>query len=99
MRRTVLDAAMLHAVIAGHDPMDSTSIDEPVPAVVAAARAGASGDLSGLRIGVVTEMGGEGYQAGVEERFREAVDVLVDLGAEVSEVSCRASATACPPIT
>jgi aspartyl-tRNA(Asn)/glutamyl-tRNA(Gln) amidotransferase subunit A len=86
--RTVLDAAMLHAVIAGHDPMDSTSIDEPVPAVVAAAKAGASGDLSGLRIGVVTEMGGEGYQAGVEERFREAVDVLVDLGAEVSEVSC-----------
>jgi aspartyl-tRNA(Asn)/glutamyl-tRNA(Gln) amidotransferase subunit A len=86
--RTVLDAAMLHEVIAGHDPMDSTSIDEQVPAVVAAARAGASGDLSGLRIGVVTEMGGEGYQAGVEERFREAVDLLVDLGAEVSEVSC-----------
>jgi aspartyl-tRNA(Asn)/glutamyl-tRNA(Gln) amidotransferase subunit A len=86
--RTVLDAAMLHEVIAGHDPMDSTSIDEPVPAVVAAAKAGASGDLSGLRIGVVTEMGGEGYQAGVEERFREAVDLLVDLGAEVSEVSC-----------
>ncbi|MET0713092.1 MAG: Asp-tRNA(Asn)/Glu-tRNA(Gln) amidotransferase subunit GatA [Jiangellaceae bacterium] len=86
--RTVLDAAMLHEVIAGHDPMDSTSIDEQVPAVVAAARAGASGDLSGLRVGVVTEMGGEGYQAGVEERFREAVDLLVDLGAEVSEVSC-----------
>jgi aspartyl-tRNA(Asn)/glutamyl-tRNA(Gln) amidotransferase subunit A len=86
--RTVLDAAMLHEVIAGHDPMDSTSIDEQVPAVVAAARAGASGDLSDLRIGVVTEMGGEGYQAGVEERFREAVDLLVDLGAEVSEVSC-----------
>ena len=86
--RTVLDAAMLHEVIAGHDPMDSTSIDEPVPAVVAAAKAGASGNLYGLRIGVVTEMGGEGYQAGVEERFREAVDLLVDLGAEVSEVSC-----------
>jgi aspartyl-tRNA(Asn)/glutamyl-tRNA(Gln) amidotransferase subunit A len=86
--RTVLDAAMLHEVIAGHDPMDSTSIDEPVPAVVAAARAGADGDLSGLQVGVVTELGGEGYQAGVEERFREAVDLLTDLGAEVSEVSC-----------
>jgi aspartyl-tRNA(Asn)/glutamyl-tRNA(Gln) amidotransferase subunit A len=86
--RTVLDAAMLHEVIAGHDPMDSTSIDAPVPAVVAAARAGADGDLSGLRVGVVTDLGGEGYQAGVEERFRESVDLLVDLGAEVSEVSC-----------
>ena len=86
--RTVLDAAMLHEIIAGHDPMDSTSIGEQVPAVVAAARAGASGDLSGLRVGVVTELGGEGYQAGVEERFREAVDLLVDLGAVVSEVSC-----------
>ena len=86
--RTVLDAAMLHEVIAGHDPMDSTSIDEQVPAVVAAARAGAGGDLSGLRVGVVTELGGEGYQAGVEERFREAVQLLADLGAEVGEVSC-----------
>ena len=86
--RTVLDAAMLHEIIAGHDPMDSTSIGEQVPAVVTAARAGASGDLSGLRVGVVTELGGEGYQAGVEKRFREAVELLVDLGAVVSEVSC-----------
>jgi aspartyl-tRNA(Asn)/glutamyl-tRNA(Gln) amidotransferase subunit A len=86
--RSVLDAAMLHEIIAGHDPLDSTSIAEQVPAVVAAARAGASGDLSGLRVGVVTELGGTGYQAGVEVRFREAVDLLVDLGAVVSEVSC-----------
>jgi len=86
--RTVLDAALLHEVIAGHDPMDSTSIDEPVPAVVAAARRGADGDLSGLRVGVVKELGGEGYQAGVEARFRESVELLGDLGAEVVEVSC-----------
>jgi aspartyl-tRNA(Asn)/glutamyl-tRNA(Gln) amidotransferase subunit A len=86
--RTVLDAALLHEVIAGHDPMDSTSIDEPVPAVVAAARRGADGDLSGLRVGVVKELGGEGYQHGVEARFREAVELLGDLGAEVVEVSC-----------
>ena len=38
--RTVLDAALLHTVIAGHDPLDSTSIDAPVPDVVGAARAG-----------------------------------------------------------
>jgi aspartyl-tRNA(Asn)/glutamyl-tRNA(Gln) amidotransferase subunit A len=86
--RTVLDAALLHEVIAGHDPMDSTSIDAPVPDVVAAARRGADGDLSGLRVGVVKELGGEGYQAGVEARFREAVELLADLGAEVVEVSC-----------
>ncbi len=83
--RTVLDAALLHEVIAGHDPLDSTSIDAPVPPVVAAARAA---DVSGLRIGVVKEFGGEGYQAGVEARFREAVATLESLGAGVSEVSC-----------
>src|SRR4051812_39883113 len=38
--RTVLDAALLHATIAGHDPLDSTSIEEPVPDVVGAARDG-----------------------------------------------------------
>jgi aspartyl-tRNA(Asn)/glutamyl-tRNA(Gln) amidotransferase subunit A len=82
--RTVLDAALLHQVIAGHDPLDSTSIDAPVPDVVSAAR---SGDVAGLRIGVVRELGGEGYQPGVEARFREAVDALVALGADVVEVS------------
>ena len=86
--RTVLDAALLHEVIAGHDPMDSTSIDAPVPPVVDAARRGASSDLSGLRVGVVKELGGEGYQAGVETRFREAVALLSELGADVVEVSC-----------
>src|SRR4051812_48735042 len=50
--RTVLDAALLHEVIGGHDPMDSTSIEAPVPPVVEAAR---RGDVSGLRIGVVKE--------------------------------------------
>ncbi len=83
--RTVLDAALLHEVIAGHDPRDSTSIDQPVPPVVEAARAA---DVRGLRVGVVRELGGEGYQPGVEQRFREAVDLLTELGAEVREVSC-----------
>lgn len=83
--RTVLDTALLHAVIAGHDPADSTSIDAPVPAVVAAAR---RADVSGMRIGVVKELGGEGYQPGVRQRFEEAVALLTDAGAEVVEVSC-----------
>ncbi len=86
--RSVLDSALLHEVIGGHDPMDSTSIDQPLPALVEAARLGASGDLSGVRIGVVRELGGEGYQAGVRQRFDEAVQLLVGAGAEVVEVSC-----------
>jgi aspartyl-tRNA(Asn)/glutamyl-tRNA(Gln) amidotransferase subunit A len=83
--RTVLDAALLHEVMAGHDPRDSTSIDAPVPPVVAAAR---SGDIAGLRVGVVREFAGEGFQAGVSARFDEAVALLTSLGADVVEVSC-----------
>lgn len=83
--RTVMDAALLHQVIAGHDPRDSTSIDAPVPDVVAAAR---QGDVRGMRIGLVRELGGEGYQVGVRQRFDEAVAILTDLGADVVEVSC-----------
>jgi aspartyl-tRNA(Asn)/glutamyl-tRNA(Gln) amidotransferase subunit A len=86
--RTVLDAALLHEVIGGHDPLDSTSIDEPLPDLVGAARRGADGDLSGVRIGVVTELGGEGYQAGVLDRFTESVELMTKAGAEVVEVSC-----------
>ena len=86
--RTVLDAAMLHEVIAGHDPMDSTSINAPVPQVAAAAREGAAGDLTGVKVGVVREFAGEGYQPGVERSFRSAVEQLSKLGAEVVEISC-----------
>ena len=86
--RTVLDAALLHEVIGGHDPCDSTSIAAPVPPVVAAAREGARADLAGVRVGVVRELGGEGYQAGVLASFEAAVEVLRRLGATVVEVSC-----------
>jgi len=83
--RTVLDAALLHEIIGGHDPMDSTSIAGPVPPVVEAAR---RADVSGTRIGIVKELSGEGFQAGVQQRFDESVQHLVDAGAEVVEVSC-----------
>jgi aspartyl-tRNA(Asn)/glutamyl-tRNA(Gln) amidotransferase subunit A len=86
--RTVLDAALLHEVIAGHDPRDSTSIDAPVPQVVAAARAGAGGDLRGVRVGVVKELHSDSYQPGVIASFDAAVAQLTELGAEVVEVSC-----------
>ncbi len=91
--RTVLDAALLHEVIAGHDPCDSTSIDAPVPPVVEAAR---SGDIAGLRVGIVKEFAGDGYARGVEQRFGEAVELLASLGAEIVEVSCPHFAYALP---
>ncbi len=83
--RTVLDAALLHEVIAGHDPLDSTSIDRPVPPVVAAAR---RADVKGLRIGVVKELGGEGFDPEIVSRFEESLDLLRGAGAEIVEVSC-----------
>jgi aspartyl-tRNA(Asn)/glutamyl-tRNA(Gln) amidotransferase subunit A len=86
--RTVLDSALLHELIGGHDRRDSTSIDQPLPNLVDAARRGAAGDLSGLRVGVVTELAGDGWQQGVMARFRESVELLVAAGAEVVEVSC-----------
>jgi aspartyl-tRNA(Asn)/glutamyl-tRNA(Gln) amidotransferase subunit A len=89
--RTVLDAALLHEVIAGHDPCDSTSINQPVPPVVAAAREGVGAGLAGIRVGVVRELGGpesSGYEPGVVAAFEAAVETLRGLGAEVVEVSC-----------
>jgi aspartyl-tRNA(Asn)/glutamyl-tRNA(Gln) amidotransferase subunit A len=86
--RTVEDAALLHSVIAGYDECDSTSIPAPVPDVVAAAKRGASGDLTGVKLGLVKEFTGDGAEPGVIAAFREAVEALVKLGAEVVEVSC-----------
>lgn len=83
--RTVLDTALLHAAIAGHDSHDSTSINQPVPDVVAAAK---KADVKGMRIGLVKQLGGEGYQAGVQQRFNETVELLTSLGAEVVEIDC-----------
>jgi aspartyl-tRNA(Asn)/glutamyl-tRNA(Gln) amidotransferase subunit A len=83
--RTVLDTALLHEVIAGHDPKDATSINAPVPAVVAAAK---SGDVKGMKIGVIKQLQGEGYQKGVQTRFDESLQILASLGAEIVEVDC-----------
>ena len=83
--RTVLDTALLHEVMAGHDPKDATSINAPVPAVVNAAK---SGDVKGMKIGVIKQLQGEGYQKGVQTRFDESLQVLASLGAEIVEVDC-----------
>ncbi|SOC88446.1 aspartyl/glutamyl-tRNA(Asn/Gln) amidotransferase subunit A [Curtobacterium sp. 314Chir4.1] len=86
--RTVLDAALLHDVIGGHDPKDSTSIPDAWPSMAAAAREGLQADtLRGLKVGVVKELaGGEGFQAGVTQRFQETVAILESAGAEVVEI-------------
>ncbi|OBH11615.1 aspartyl/glutamyl-tRNA amidotransferase subunit A [Mycobacterium sp. E1715] len=86
--RTVLDTALLHQVIAGHDTRDSTSVEAAVPDVVGAAKAGAAGDLKGVRVGVVKQLRGDGYQPGVLASFEAAVGRLTELGAEVTEVDC-----------
>jgi aspartyl-tRNA(Asn)/glutamyl-tRNA(Gln) amidotransferase subunit A len=83
--RTVLDTALLHEVIAGHDAHDATSINAPVPAVVQAAK---SGDVKGMKIGVIKQLQGEGYQKGVQVRFDESLQILASLGAEIVEVDC-----------
>ena len=86
--RTVRDAAMLHDIIGGHDLRDSTSIKQEWPSFTAAAAQGASGDMTGVKVGVITELSGKGWQAGVMNRFNESVELLVKAGAEVVEVSC-----------
>lgn len=81
--RTVRDAVLLLSVIAGHDPRDATSLPTEVPDYVANLEDG----IDGMRIGVVSELSGEGLQEGVRRRFGEAVELLSGLGAEVGEVS------------
>ena len=83
--RTVLDTAMLHEVMAGHDPKDATSINAAVPNVVAAAK---SADVKGKKIGVIKQLQGDGYQSGVLARFNESLEILASLGAEIVEVDC-----------
>ena len=83
---TVADAALLLEVVAGHDPMDSTSIGRPVPPLV-----GRLGDgVEGLRVGVVRELL-DGVDADVDRRVREAADALADAGAKVEEASVPAA--------
>jgi aspartyl-tRNA(Asn)/glutamyl-tRNA(Gln) amidotransferase subunit A len=83
--RDVMDTALLHSIIAGHDPRDSTSINAPVPDVIQAAL---SADVRQMKIGVIKQLQGEGFQRGVLERFNAALDLLAGLGAEIIEVSC-----------
>ncbi|MBV7432606.1 Asp-tRNA(Asn)/Glu-tRNA(Gln) amidotransferase subunit GatA [Dermabacteraceae bacterium TAE3-ERU5] len=83
--RSVLDAAALHELIGGYDPRDSTSIREMPTDFVAAAK---QRDVKGMKIGVIKELQGEGFQADVTARFNESLAALEAAGAEIVEVSC-----------
>ena len=86
--RTVLDSALLHDVIGGHDPHDATSLTDSWPSFAAAAREGAAGaGLAGLKVGVIRELPDSGFQAGVSASFRAALALLEAQGAEIVEVS------------
>lgn len=84
--RTVADAAALQELIGGHDPLDSTSLTDAATGLLDSVRA--EGDLTGLRVGVVKQLQGEGYQPGVLASFNTTVEKLVERGAEVVEVDC-----------
>jgi aspartyl-tRNA(Asn)/glutamyl-tRNA(Gln) amidotransferase subunit A len=83
MTRDVRDAALLLQAIAGHDPQDSTSANVETPDYLAALE----GDISGLRIGVVTELVDERIDAGVREVTGRIAQELEGAGAEVGEVN------------
>ena len=80
--KTVDDCAMLLQAIAGHDPLDSTAADLPVPDFCAEAPS-----VKGLRIGVPKEYFGQGVDSEVAALVRAAVDKLVELGASAEECS------------
>jgi aspartyl-tRNA(Asn)/glutamyl-tRNA(Gln) amidotransferase subunit A len=80
--RSVADAAVMLSYIAGHDPLDSTSMSVPVPDYSAAL----TPDLKGVKVGVPKEYFIEGIEPGVERAVRAAIDQLKELGAEVREV-------------
>jgi len=91
LARTVADVAVLLSAIAGHDPRDSTSMNLPVPDYLNLLRGGngppATLPLQGVRLGVPREYFIEGMQPEVEAAVRQAIAVMVGLGASIAEVS------------
>lgn len=84
---TVEDAALLLETIAGHDPADSTSIAQPAGSYVPAVAEGLRTGLAGLRVGIITELSGEGISSDVLARVEVAAQRLRDAGATVGDVS------------
>ena len=83
LTKEVRDAAILLQTVAGHDPKDSTSVDQPVPDYLAQL----GREIKGLKIGVPQEFFGGGPDPEVEAAVKAALQTLTDLGAELVEVS------------
>jgi aspartyl-tRNA(Asn)/glutamyl-tRNA(Gln) amidotransferase subunit A len=83
MALTVSDCAALLGIIAGHDPCDSTSIDEPAQDYLGSL----DGSVKGMKVAIVKELSSEGIDPEVLGRVRETMDRLQSLGAECEEVS------------
>ncbi|MBL3588571.1 MAG: Asp-tRNA(Asn)/Glu-tRNA(Gln) amidotransferase subunit GatA [gamma proteobacterium endosymbiont of Lamellibrachia anaximandri] len=83
MTRSAEDAALMLQAMAGFDPKDSTSAEEPLPDFCA----GLNDSLQGLKIGLPKEYFGEGLDAGVAASVEAAIDEYRKLGAEVVEIS------------
>ena len=82
--RSVEDAALLLQSIAGHDPMDATSLDVEIPDYSASLQP----EIKGMRIGVIEELMGEGCEPDVRELVQQAIDLYRELGAEIVRVEC-----------
>ena len=83
LTRTVEDSALAYDVMAGKDPMDSTSIDRAVEPSAGALRT----DLKGLRVGLVREFATGKLGAEIDALYKQAYADLERLGAELVEVS------------
>ena len=83
LTKDVRDCALMLNAICGHDPLDSTSIDRPVPDFTAALQDG----LQGVRVGVPREYFGQGLDPEVEQVARTAIAMLGEAGAEIVDVT------------
>lgn len=85
--RSVVDTALLHDVISGHDPHDATSIPDAWPSMLdVAMRSHAEPNLRGVKLGRVRQLEGDGIQPGVRQRFNELLELAASHGAEIVDV-------------
>ena len=83
LTRTVYDNAMVLDIIAGHDPMDATSVNRKSESISATL----TGDIKGRKLGVPSEYFGNGIDEGVKNLVKDAIKILEREGAEIVEVS------------
>lgn len=82
LSKTVEDAAISLGVIAGHDPMDTTSVDRPVPNYLDQL----DGDIQGMKVGIAPEFFGSALDPEVEAAVKAAIEQIKALCAEPVEV-------------